>query len=122
MSMTKTTKIKPITKAEVREALRKLKRENPDTVNPHIVNPWGSNICLYHKGRGRNIRRCLIGQMAYDMGLPTPTAEAGGADDVATEGVWAGRFTDAAAAYMWEVQKQADGGSFAPLPWGKVKL
>lgn len=126
MSMT-TTKTKPITKATVQAELRRIRRENPDTVNPYRENSWGDKTCLYHQGRGRNIRRCLIGQLGFNLGLPTPRADFGNVTDLVEdepefEGPWAGRFTQAAVEYMTDVQYQADGYGPDPLPWGQVKL
>lgn len=117
-----TTKTKQITLAEVRKELKRIAADNPDAVNPTGFSGHGSPTCLYHKGRGRNISRCIIGQMGYNMGLPTPAAEAGGVDDVAEYGgVWTGMFTPKAVEYMVDVQAMADGVD-APIPWGQVKL
>ena len=120
VSMT-TTKTRPITKAEVRKTLKRIAAENPDTVNP-----TDGGSCLYHRGRGNNIRRCIIGEMGWRLGLPTPKADAGGVYYVVDDdGVWGGRFTIAAEKYMSEVQFRADGdhrSNFVPIPWGQVKL
>jgi hypothetical protein len=118
-----TTKTKPITKAQVRDELRRIKAEMPDTVNP--VDDDGMS-CVYHKGRGRNISRCMIGQLGWNFGLPTPDAYASNAKSLVVDhdGPWEGRFTEAAAQYMFDVQIQADSGGLGgdPLPWGKVKV
>jgi hypothetical protein len=121
--MAKTTTTKPISKATVQAELRRIKKERPDAVNPTRIDAFGYTSCLYHQGRGRNIKRCIIGQMAYDMGLPTPDPIAGPVDEVAYEGgVWDGLFTDAAVQFMTAVQRQADGDGDNLVPWGKVKV
>jgi hypothetical protein len=122
MTTTK-TKAKPITKTQLRDVLRQIKAEHPERVNP--FNEYGS--CLYHKGRGRNITRCLVGEIGYRLGLPTPKAEEGTVEDVIHPdlgGAWSKiAFTDAAINYLSSVQGQADGDyGEPPLPWGKVKL
>ena len=122
--MTTTMKrTKPITKAEVRQEIRKIKAEMPDNVNPMRLGSFGHKMCLYHQGRGANIKRCLIGQLAWNLGLPTPIPEAGGAADVADYGVWKGLFTEAAKNYLADLQDQADGSCGSdPIPWGQVRL
>jgi hypothetical protein len=118
-----TTKTKPITKATVQKELRRIKRENPDALNPMDAD---KNSCLYHKGRGRNIRRCIIGQLGYELGLPTPPADLGGVSKLTEDGgPWEGLFTEAAVDYMSDVQWDADGdyaSKYMAKPWGTVKL
>jgi hypothetical protein len=112
------TKTKLITKTEVQRVVKQIVAENPDAVNPTVR---GTRTCLYHKGRGRNIRRCIIGQAAFELGLPTPAADYGAVSDVAWDGVWKNRFTDAALNYAENVQLAADGQYGAdPIPWGKI--
>lgn len=64
--------------------------------------------------------------MAYDLGLPTPNAAAGGFDTVTETGPWGGLFTDGAIDYMSRVQYHADGNksngtiTIGALPWGEI--
>lgn len=115
------TKTKPITKARAVAEIKRLVAENPDRVNP-----MEDGICLYHKGRGRNITRCIVGQLGYDLGLPTPLAEEGYVDEVVSLGTWKGLFTPAATEYLSAVQTSADVGpnviSYYPVPrrWGEI--
>lgn len=107
-----------ITKAQVKQAIKRIVAENPDTVNPTIDE---GRSCVYHVGRGRNTRRCLIGQLGYELGLPTPKAIAGSAGSLAEYGVWKGLFTPGAVDFMLRVQGVADGDyASGPTPWGQI--
>jgi hypothetical protein len=112
--MTKTK----ITKAEVKQVIKRIVRQNPDAVNPTAGD---GTSCVYHIGRGRNTRRCLIGQLGWELGLPTPKSIAGSAGSLAEFGVWKGLFTPGAADYMTRLQQVADGGiGHPPIPWGQI--
>jgi hypothetical protein len=118
--MTTQTKRKPITKSQVRTEIKRIIAENPDAVNPSA-----GRMCLYHKGRGRNIRRCIIGKLGFDLGLPTPTPYGDGPVDCVAGpgGLWANRFTSSALDYMSVLQAVADGDSksgLGPRPWGEI--
>ena len=122
--------MKPITKAEVIKALRAAIARTPDAINPTDDLPRPNGGCVYHKGRGRNIRRCIIGQVGFDLGLPTPDAEATSVaglcsdDNYFGENIWADRFTPAAVKLMVDVQDVADGGGridWEPVPWRNLR-
>lgn len=131
--MTKTTK--PITREQVLSALRTLIRTQPDTVNPLREGEGPDGVCAYFRGRGRNIRRCIGGQIGYDFGLPTPPA--GGdrivalcgldtltaSEDTPGFGLWEGRLTPSAASLLNAAQALADGGwKHPPQRWGDLTI
>lgn len=136
------TKTKPITKSVVLDTIRDIITEMPDRVNP--VDRY-VGACMYHQGRGRNLKRCLVGEVGYRLNLPTPDPHAGSVLDLTASplhdddaknatGVWHGRFTDAAAAVLLQAQAFADadnesewddelGRSIpAPARWGDLKI
>lgn len=117
-----TTKTKPITKPQIREVLKQIKAEFPNRVNP-----TDGGSCTYHNGgRGKSVRRCIIGQAGHKLGLPAPDPDEGSIKGVAREGgTWEGLFTPAAVEYMAAVQWEADGDAaseYEPKPWGEVKV
>ncbi len=109
-----------ITKAIAMREVKRLVKEHPDTRNPTNVN----GACLYFKGRGNTTRRCIAGQMGWNLGLPTPKADEGMVDQVAGPGgTWAGLLTVSAVDYLVEVQDAADGTRInqgRPLSWGEI--
>jgi hypothetical protein len=121
--------MKPITKAQAIKAIRDAINRTPDAVNPSDGLPIGLGGCVYHKGRGANIKRCLIGQVGFDLGLPTPDAEATSVtglcidDGFTGKAIWAERFTPAAVLLMDTAQQFADGAGneFTPRPWREVR-
>lgn len=123
-----TTKTKPITAAQVRTALRDLIKNKPDNVNP--MRSDSDYTCAYHRGRGANIKRCIVGQIGYDFGLPTPKPNADSAAYLTADvenmgqdqGLWSGRFTDAARALLAGAQNVADGTETGPKRWGDISM
>lgn len=115
-----------ITKAQAVAAVRSAIVTNPDAINPMDID---SEACVYHQGRGRNLKRCLVGQIGYDLRLPTPHADAGPVSDLVADdgqysvrGVWFGLFTESAAQYLSDVQASADGANNLGNPrlWGEI--
>lgn len=107
------TKMKTFTKNEVKRVIKQI-----IAANPHMTNPVDDkDRCVYHRGRGNNIRRCIIGKMGWELGLPTPVADAGLVGELASAGLWRDRFTDAAVRYMADVQEEADGYR---CTWGDI--
>jgi hypothetical protein len=122
----------PITKAQVVKALREAISRTPDAINPSDGYATPFTGCVYHTGRGKNIRRCLIGQIGFDLGLPTPSAEAAGVGSLCDpedrwgdgENIWRGRFTPGAVDLMSTVQAFADGNAdndYTSRPWREVR-
>lgn len=111
-----------ITKAQVVRAAKEAVARTPDAVNPYVRPLGGSIACMYHTGRGKNVKRCIAGQIGWDLGLPTPEAMEGDIEDVAGEGgTWEGRFTPGAVAYLLRLQEAADGEwGKRPIPWGEI--
>lgn len=110
-----------ITKAQVVEAAKAVVARAPETVNPKTVRD-GRIRCLYHAGRGASIKRCIAGQVGWDLGLPTPPAYAGSVADLTVEGgVWEGWLTPGAVQYLQSLQQAADGEvGYSPLAWGEI--
>lgn len=111
-------KFKNYTKALVERQIRAIIRRNPDNVNP-----TDGLDCLYIKGRGRNIKRCLVGQWGYEQGFTTPQPINGGVEEVVQE-IWAAEanFDPAAVKWLSAIQSKADGDWSAPIPWKDVEL
>lgn len=103
----------------VRRQLREIMAANPDNINPS-----DGISCLYHQGRGRNIRRCLIGQWAWEQGFKTPAADEGDASELVAD-LWSNEaeFTPAAVSVLFAYQGRADDWGTpepSPVPWGSL--
>lgn len=113
-------KFKNYSAALVERQLKAIARRNPDSINPQ-----NGDDCLYHQGRGRNIRRCLIGQWGFEQGFKTPNPINGGVAEV-IETLWfkQANFTEEAVLTMQEMQNRADGwddnGDSNPISWGDL--
>lgn len=102
-----------ITKAQVTKAIRAAISRTPDAINPD-----DDFTCVYHQGRGKNVRRCIIGQIGHDLCLPQPDAQAAGVEslcgvgdyyeDETDGGLWLDRFTPGAIELMAKAQRFAD--------------
>lgn len=116
-------KFKRYTAKLVERQIKAMIRRNPDNINP-----TNGDACLYHEGRGRNIKRCIIGQWGYEQGFRTPDPTGGPAEDVVSN-VWSKQadFDQDAVALMDEFQRRADGDSLQgghwvinPVPWKEL--
>lgn len=110
-----------ITKAQAIEAAKAVIAAAPNTVNPN-TRVDGRIRCLYHTGRGASIKRCIAGQIGWNLGLPTPDANDGSVADLTAEGgVWEGLLTPAAVDYLLALQQSADGDYYRqPRAWGDI--
>lgn len=117
-------KFKHYTERLVERQIRAIIKRNPDNINPQSSD---GVACLYHQGRGPNIRRCIIGQWGFEQGFKTPSADGGAAEEVVTE-VWSKQadFDDDAILLMSKFQRNADGSKAVvraePIPWKEVLL
>lgn len=114
--------MKPVTKKQCIEIVKQIKAELPDRVNP-----MNGISCVYHNGgRGRSIRRCMVGEVLYRLGKPLPPADAGPFDELAWHDGYSyvlDGFTDSAKHYLGRIQYRADGsGDAAPVRWGDVPV
>lgn len=111
-------KFKHYTDKMVKRQLAAIVRRNPEAVNPAL-----NGDCLYHQGRGRNIRRCLLGQWGYEQGFKTPRPINGSVDEVVEE-LWGSqaKIDPEAVSLMLRAQNQADGHSYVadPIAWKGV--
>lgn len=116
-----------LTKDEAMAVLARIIAENPDNVNP--IGNFGT--CGYYQtDSSGNTTRCLVGQMAHELGWPKPSSEDGSAielfwaDELETN-VWAGLADEDCANYLYGIQLRADGTGPAgsnPIPWKDVVL
>lgn len=110
-------KFKRYTAKMVERQIRAIAKRNPDNINPQ-----DHGDCVYHQGRGRNIKRCLIGQWGYEQGFRTPNPVNGSVDEV-IEDIWGkqAEFEPDAIFLMGRYQSKADGSEYAePRPWKEV--
>lgn len=113
-------KFKHYTSALVERQIKAIIRRNPNKVNPMGVD---GTACVYHKGRGANIQRCLLGQWGFEQGFKTPSAYEGTISEVVDE-LWSkqAEFDFDAVDFMTEAQRLADGVTSSalkshPVPW-----
>lgn len=114
--------MKPVTKKQCIEIVKQIKADLPDRVNP--MNENGLS-CVYHNGgRGRSVRRCMVGEVLYRLGKPLPPAHAGPFDELGWDDSYSviDGFTDSAKHYLGRIQCRADGGDSAPVRWGDVPV
>lgn len=116
--------MKPVTKKQCIEIVKQIKAELPDRVNPMDED---GHSCVYHNGgRGRSIRRCMVGEVLYRLGKPLPPAQAGPFDELGWDDSYShviDGFTDSAKHYLGRIQYRADGGGPAdPIRWGDVPV
>ena len=110
--------MKPVTKKQCIEIVKQIKAELPDRVNP-----MNGISCVYHNGgRGRSIRRCMVGEVLYRLGKPLPPAQAGPFDELGWDDSYSDGFTDSAKHYLGRIQYRADHGSGVPVRWGDVPV
>jgi hypothetical protein len=113
-------KFKNYTAKLVERQIRAIINRNPDNINPKDDK---NEFCLYHKGRGQNIQRCLIGQWGYEQGFKTPDPLHGDAEAVIHD-FWSkqANFEDYAVVLMVRYQMKADGRRGDQIPWKDIVL
>jgi len=110
--------MRPLSRTKARKILREIIRELPERRNPQ--DETGIS-CVYHNGgRGRSVRRCLIGEMGHRAGLPRPTANVS-ATDLMTRGDWRGLVDPGIIIDLNHIQRVADGHD-TPRAWGSPEV
>lgn len=111
-----------LTKDEAMTVLARIIAENTDNVNP-----TGVASCVYWDEKSEGIiRRCIVGQMAHELGWPEPSPEDGSVVDMCEELMpWSGLADAECQQYLGDIQLYADGigtPSDEPIRWGDIKL
>lgn len=111
-----------LTKDEAKTVLARIIAENPDRVNPSD----GLSCLYWDEDWDGNITRCIVGQMAHELGWPEPRSNATGVIDLCGElMLWNGLANGKCQIYLNNIQTHADGTDTPlhdPIRWEDIKL